>query len=86
MLIEKITALCRANNHSGVNHGAHSLACEILKLIESDVPDPVETSNRLGPKITAHDIKRIADALDMPDDALIDDMVLKIDGLMLYAD
>jgi hypothetical protein len=32
--IERIRQLCMANNHSGVNLGAHRLAADVLSLIE----------------------------------------------------
>ncbi len=33
--IERIRQLCMANNHSGVNLGAHRLAADVLSLIDA---------------------------------------------------
>ena len=34
--LEAILALCRKYSHPGVNLGAHSLACKVIKIVNDD--------------------------------------------------
>jgi len=46
-LIERIREHCQMHNHSGVNHGAHSLAAEVLRMIaEDDRPALIKTFDK----------------------------------------
>ena len=46
-LVERIREHRQRHNHSGVNHGAHSLAAEVLKMIaEEDRPAIVKTFDK----------------------------------------